>query len=240
MSVWLFVAQVIAAREGQVAIGSGAASVPPRVVADTMLKPGHPPVDHVRIGSQGKVSLPPGFPPQLHVRLETTPEPAEPGFCQRTSIEMRIVNPGATATVVLDSTAQHHRFGSECLGGNARYGAYQSAVTRSVILDFDRARRARRPSYAVTFIDRLPADFTSERFASGEEAARNLPLDRISRAVDTVWHVDVPDDVRRALPSGQGIDNVAFFAGDYTTGVVTRERGRITRVWIRVEIPPPF
>ena len=240
MSVWLFVAQVIAAREGPVEIGSLAASMPPRIVADTMLKPGHPPVDHVRVGSQGRVPLPPGFSPQLHVRLETTPEPGEPGFCQRTSIEMRIVNPGAAATVVLDSTAQHHRFGNDCVGGDARYGAYQSAVTRSVIRDFDRARRARRASYAVTFIDRLPADFTSERFASGEEAAKNLPLDRITLALDAARLGSIPDAVRRALPSGEGIDNVGFVAGNYTTGIITRERGRITRVWIKAEIPPPF
>ncbi len=244
MLTLLLMGQAIAAAPGPVAIESEARAkaMTPAALADLMLAPGHPPIDAVEVGPPGMVPPPPpGSPPQFDVRLFTRPRPAaEPGYCTRQRIAATVLNPGSDATVAIERTETLLRLGRPCVGGRASYGTFADTDAIAIVRDLDKGRRTRGKEPPVTYVDRLPADFSAPRYASGAAALAAVDLGQIHWAGPARRAGSLSDAVRRdlaALPKRAMA--IAFYAG-FWTGVVARENGRITRVWLDRAIPPPF
>lgn len=244
MLTLLLVGQAIVAAQGRVAIASEAQAkaMTPAALADLMLAPGHPPVDAAEVGPTGMVPPPPpGSPPQFDLRLFTRPRPAaEPGYCTRQRIAMTVLNPGASATVAIKGVERLLRLGRPCADGRAPYGTFADADTVAIVRDLEKDRRTRGKALPVAYVDRLPAGFAAPRYASGIAALAAVDLRQIDWAGPARRAGSLPDAVTRdlaALP--ESATAIAFYAGSWT-GVVVRENGRITRVWLDRAIPAPF
>lgn len=183
MAGWLMLAQAIVAASGPVPVASveQAKAMPPQALAEALLGPGHPPVDFANVAPVDMAPPPPpGAPPQFWVVLQTAPAPAGPGFCARTAINLRVLDPGPAARVEVDRTRTLHRLGAKCAGGRAAYGDYRDGAARDAVRALAVLQRRKRVSIPVTFVDEMPADFRIERYRDGAAALRAVPLTEVS------------------------------------------------------------
>ncbi len=238
---WLMLAQAIVAASGPVAIESvaqaRAMAALPQSLADELLAPGHPPVDDAQVDRwTGMPPPPPGSPPQFRVQLQTRPEPAEPGFCKRTAIDLIVLNPGPAATSRIANTRVLYRLGAPCAVGRNAYGDYSDTIARDAIRALAALQKRRRINVAVMFEDRIPESVDSDRYPDGVAALRAVPLREVSWA-GPASRAHFSDAMTAAADDSI---QIGFYAGGSWSGVVTIRDSRIIRVALSRSIPPPF
>ncbi|WP_294260517.1 hypothetical protein [uncultured Sphingomonas sp.] len=238
---WLMLAQAIVAASGPVVIESKeqarAMAALPQSLADELLAPGHPPVDDAQVDRwTGMPPPPPGSPPQFRVQLQTRPEPAEPGFCKRTAIDLIVLNPGPAATSRIADTRVLYRLGARCAVGRNAYGEYSDTIARDAIRALDALQKRRRIDVSVMFDDRMPESVDGDRYPDGVAALRAVPLREVSWAgpasrarFSNAMTAAADDSIQ-----------IGFYASGSWSGVVTIRNSRIIRVALSRSIPPPF
>lgn len=241
---WLFLAQAITAATGTVPIASvdQARAMSPQALASALLAPGHPPVDFVQVApTTMDPPPPPDAPPQFRVVLHTVPAAAaESGFCRRSRIEAIVLSPGPAATAKIERVRTLHQLADRCVGGNRPYGDYQDTASMAAIRDLAVQRAAKRPTIEVEVYDRMPPAANDARYTDGLRALRAIRLDHVGWAGPARSGGSLPDEQRQRCAGRVQCEQIGFYADRVWSGVVTRERGRITHVWLRRQIPPPF
>ena len=239
-----------------------AAAMTPAALAESLLAPGHPPIEQVVPLPDGMVPPPPPDSPiTLWVRLVTPADDDGAGLCTRRSfaVLLRRPEPEGPGDHVAASTSVHfndldgHR---PCPAGLDAYDPAdpaalpaQLAAARRLAAAVRAARHDRLP-FPVTVDDQLGRDLVRYRHdhpeqrgpgdppirvvTDGRAALAALPLDRVR-----IGTADLFTPAELARPDGGRREVDTFWIDDWTVQLA-RNGDRIVASRLRRAAPPPF